>query len=192
MAPPEPRGYTPGAEPEATLADVQGLGAGRYRVSVRTLVFVRHAGEVLLVRRAAGRAVWPGRYNGVGGHVEAGEGLAEAARREVAEETGLEVRSLRLAGLLHATEAGEAEGVLVAVFTAEADRRAARASAEGEPVWVAPEAVLGLPLVPDLPALWPRLWPEVPAPPFTARVAAHGGATFDDAEPSNHTTRARG
>lgn len=46
-------------------------------------------GQVLLVQR--GRAPARGRWSVPGGKVDAGEGLAEAARREVLEETGLVV-----------------------------------------------------------------------------------------------------
>jgi nucleoside triphosphatase len=39
---------------------------------------------------------WPGKYVVPGGHVELGERLEAAARREALEETGLEVHDLRL------------------------------------------------------------------------------------------------
>lgn len=53
-------------------------------------VFVLSAdGQVLLVKR--GRAPARGRWSVPGGKVNFGEGLAQAARREVREETGLDV-----------------------------------------------------------------------------------------------------
>jgi 8-oxo-dGTP diphosphatase len=153
---------------------MQGIDRRRYRVVPRVLVFVRHAGRVLLMRRAPDRSVLPNLFNGLGGHVEAGEGLAEAARREVREEAGLEVREVRLAGLLHVTEGGARDGVLVAVLTAEADLESVGDSPEGALRWVRPEEAAALDLVPDLPAILPRLWPAEPLPPFLAR--APGGA----------------
>lgn len=39
-----------------------------------------------------------GKYNGVGGHLERGEDVAACMVREIREETGLEVRSMRLRG----------------------------------------------------------------------------------------------
>jgi ADP-ribose pyrophosphatase YjhB (NUDIX family) len=53
-------------------------------------------GKVLIVRRA--RPPARGVYTLPGGVVEAGETLAEAAKREVREETGLDVAPLALAG----------------------------------------------------------------------------------------------
>ena len=53
-------------------------------------------GKVLVVRRARKPAI--NLYTMPGGVVEAGETLAEAAAREVREETGLEIEVLTLAG----------------------------------------------------------------------------------------------
>lgn len=52
-------------------------------------------GEVLLIQRAKG--TFTGLWSFPGGHVEAGEPAREAARREVLEETGCDVR---IAGVL--------------------------------------------------------------------------------------------
>jgi len=59
------------------------------------IVLVRRGDEVLLVRKAE----WPaGRYSLVAGFVEFGESLEECVRREVREETGVEVTSIRYVG----------------------------------------------------------------------------------------------
>lgn len=55
-----------------------------------------HEGRVLIVRRA--RSPANGLYTLPGGGVEAGETLHEALRREVAEETGLAIEPVALAG----------------------------------------------------------------------------------------------
>jgi isopentenyldiphosphate isomerase len=50
------------------------------------------SGEVLVHERAPDKDIWPGRWDlGVGGVLGAGEGYADAAVRELAEEVGLEV-----------------------------------------------------------------------------------------------------
>lgn len=57
-------------------------------------VAVRRGDTMLLVKR--GREPSRGYYAFPGGRIEAGEGLEEAARRELLEETGLHVRNLEL------------------------------------------------------------------------------------------------
>ena len=66
------------------------------RVGVGAVVL--DAGRVLLVRR--GKPPLAGRWSLPGGMLELGETTAEAARREVAEECGLQVRVGELAGIL--------------------------------------------------------------------------------------------
>ncbi|HLL66494.1 MAG TPA: NUDIX domain-containing protein [Micromonosporaceae bacterium] len=48
-------------------------------------------GRVFIQRRAPDRALFPGAWDIVGGHLEAGESFAEALDREVFEETGWRV-----------------------------------------------------------------------------------------------------
>jgi len=61
-------------------------------------VALRDDGALLLVRR--GKAPALGRWSLPGGRVDWGETLSDALRREVAEETGLEVVPGELAGLV--------------------------------------------------------------------------------------------
>jgi ADP-ribose pyrophosphatase YjhB (NUDIX family) len=61
-------------------------------------VALRDDGALLLVRR--GKAPALGRWSLPGGRVDWGETLSDALRREVVEETGLEVAPGKLAGLV--------------------------------------------------------------------------------------------
>jgi len=134
----------------------QGLSQGRWMVIPRVLCFLFHGDEVLLLRRAADRAVFPDRYNGLGGHVEPGEDLRTAARREIREESGLAVSELELAGLI-LIHPGGSPGVLIGVFVGDAPERRVGGTAEGQLAWVPIARVLELPVVEDFPTLWPRV-----------------------------------
>ena len=57
-------------------------------------ILVMREGRVLLGRRRGSHGA--GYFAAPGGHIEAGESFADTARREVREETGLEITQLRL------------------------------------------------------------------------------------------------
>lgn len=141
----------------------------RYQLIPRVLCFVTHGDDVLLLKGAPNRKIWPGRYNGLGGHVERGETLHAAAEREILEESGLRVRPVRLRGMI-TIETGEAAGIGLFVFTALALSRETVASREGSLEWVDAAHVMEYDLVEDLFTLLPRLLALSPdAPPFSAR-----------------------
>jgi len=73
----------------ATRAEMR---AGNLRHRSVAVVVVTRAGEIVAHRRAAWKDVWPGRWDVCfGGVVGVGEGWRRAARRELAEEAGVEV-----------------------------------------------------------------------------------------------------
>jgi len=137
----------------------QGVAAsrGRYHVVARTLSFITHGEDVLLLRGAPDKRIWPHRYNGVGGHVERDEDVLTAAVREMQEETGLHVREARLRGVIHVDAGDPQAGILLFIFTAAAARREVSPSPEGTLEWVPQQQVLDLDLVEDLPYILPRL-----------------------------------
>jgi len=148
----------------------------RYQVVPRTLCFIIHEDELLLLRGAPDKRIWPNRYNGVGGHVKPNEDVYAAARREVREETGLEAQDLRLRGVVNIpVDAQSKRGVMLFIFTAVALARAVYPSSEGAPSeegvpeWVPAARLSELPLVEDLSTLIPRVLAMGPdAPPFFA------------------------
>ncbi len=119
-------------------AQEQGANAveNRWLTIPRTLCFVLNGDDVLLMKRAAHKRVFPNRYNGVGGHIERDEDPLTSARREIKEETGLDVRDVRLRAVYN-IDAGEATGIMLFVFTAVSDRRDVCANREGTLHWVA-------------------------------------------------------
>ena len=160
--------------------DEQGLGTSsqRYTVVPRTLCFILspEGDDVLLLKGAPTKRIWPNQYNGVGGHMEPGEDVYTAAVREVREETGLSVRDVRLRGVIN-IPVKEGQGIMVFVFSARAESRRVIPSDEGRLEWVTRDRVLSLDLVEDLPALIPRALDASPdAPPF------FGLYTYDGAD----------
>jgi 8-oxo-dGTP diphosphatase len=141
----------------------------RYKLIPRVLCFVTHGDDVLLLKGAPTKRIWANRYNGLGGHVERGEGVYAAAAREIAEESGVPVRDLRLRGVV-TINTGEADGIGLYVFTAAALTRETSASSEGALEWVPVARVAEYALVEDLFTLIPRLFSRPPeAPAFSAR-----------------------
>jgi len=113
--------------------------------------------------------MWAGRYNGVGGHVEAGEDIYAAALREIAEETGLRVHDLHLRGVVHADAGDPTLGVLFFVFTAVADDRQIVPSPEGSLEWWPTTALPVEEMAEDLPIVLPKALAMGPTdPPFFA------------------------
>lgn len=137
----------------------QGVAASRHRYQVvpRTLCFVRHGDEVLLLRGAPHKRIWANRYNGLGGHVERGEDLLNSVVREVREEAGLDVHDVHLAAVVHA-DAGDAQtGILFFAFTAWADGKDVVESPEGSLEWVPVNDLPAGEMASDLPTILPRI-----------------------------------
>ena len=145
--------------------------AGRWLAIPRTLCFITHGDDVLLLKRGLHKRVYPGQYNGVGGHIERDEDPYNGAIREMHEETGLVLQAVRLRGVIH-VDAGHTNGIIVFVFSAEAESRNFIDCDEGQLEWVARDRLAELPLVEDLPILLPRLLdgPQ-DAPPFFAHTS---------------------
>ena len=132
-------------------------GKPRHQARLASLVFILNDGAVLLERRPPGSDRFPGLWDAVGGHIEADEDIESAARRELLEETGLEVEALHLRGVVHESGLLGHAYVLFLFVGESATREVRRGDGVGELAWHEVGALDGLPVVPDVAVLVPRL-----------------------------------
>ena len=128
----------------------QGINRERYMLIPRTMILLRRGDSYLLLKGAPTKRLWAGKYNGIGGHIERGEDVLSAAKRELMEESGLEA-GFWLCGTV-IVDAGEI-GICLYIFGGENFGGEPKSSKEGAAEWVRYEAVKDLPVVEDLPIL---------------------------------------
>jgi 8-oxo-dGTP diphosphatase len=144
----------------------------RWLTIARTLCFVRNGADILLMKRAPHRRIFPNKYNGLGGHIERSEDPLTGVRREVLEESGLEVHNLRLCSI-HNIDAGQDTGIMLFVYTAISNHREfVDESCEGTLEWIPINQLDKYDLVEDLPIVLPRIL-QMPdkAAPFSVHVS---------------------
>jgi 8-oxo-dGTP diphosphatase len=123
----------------------------------RTLIFLfNHREQVLLIKGSKEKRLWAGVLNGVGGHVEAGEDICEAAQRELAEETGIVNIQLTYCGQIM-VDISKAAGVAIFLFRGEYLADDFINSEEGELMWVDLERLGDEHIVEDLIDLLPKI-----------------------------------
>jgi 8-oxo-dGTP diphosphatase len=138
-------------------ASEQGADSQRYHVIPRTLIFAVQDGHVLLLKGAPSKRLWANRFNGIGGHIQPGEDVIRAARREFQEETGLTPQSLEVCGVIM-VDTGQHPGIAIYVLRADGVRGRLVASTEGTVAWIpVDDQLFTLPLVEDLHVLLPRV-----------------------------------
>ncbi len=158
--------------------DSQSIGE-RWTVIPRTLCFVTHGADILLMKRAPHKKIFPNHYNGLGGHIERDEDPQSGAVREIKEESGLDVTNVRYWGSTH-LDLGNEAGILLYVFSAEATSRDFVANDEGQLEWLNLPQLLAdmasdssdLLLVEDLPIVLPMIFGDnARTSPFFAHVS---------------------
>jgi 8-oxo-dGTP diphosphatase len=128
----------------------------RYTLIPRTLIFLTHQDQILLIKGAPHKRLWANLYNGIGGHVERGEDLLTAAKRELLEETGLTEVELWLCGTI-TIDTNDNPGIGIFVYRGECMVAELKESKEGTLSWIPLDQVYSVPLVKDLYQLLPRI-----------------------------------
>lgn len=124
----------------------------RYHVVPRSIIFLIKEGKVLLQKGSPDKKIYPGLYNGIGGHIERGEDILSGAKRELEEETGLSCSDLVLAGTI-SIDVNETEGILLFVFTGSDFTGELTHSEEGTLQWIEISQLETLSMVEDVPEL---------------------------------------
>ena len=129
---------------------------GRYLVVPRSIILLIDGDKVLLQKAAENKKIFPGYYNGIGGHIERCEDLLAGATRELKEEAGVTCDDLRLAGSIM-IDVEKDTGILLFVFTGSRITGELKPSEEGTLHWIGIDQLKRIKVVEDIPELVKRV-----------------------------------
>ncbi|GAB4521919.1 MAG: 8-oxo-dGTP diphosphatase [Anaerolineales bacterium] len=116
-------------------------------MKLATLCYLRQDGHTLMLHRVKkANDMHQGKWNGLGGKLEAGETPEACVIREVAEESGLHIEKPRLCGLITFPAFDGFDDWYVFVFTADTFHGSLIESPEGNLRWVPNAELDALPL----------------------------------------------
>lgn len=107
--------------------------------------FIKKDGKYLMLHRHPNKRILPNVWMGPGGKIEFNEGLFEAARREVLEETGLRIKNLQIRSYGNGYLKDIDQEVFFTFLTADwAEGEVVSEAEVGELVWLTPDEILNL------------------------------------------------
>ena len=153
----------------------QGVDQKRYCVIPRTLIFLFQNDQVLLIKGNKKKNLWAEKYNGLGGHVEAGEDIYSSAYRELEEESGLTGIALQLCGIVMCNVEPHM-GVGLYVFKGQYQQGTLVSGEEGQLSWIGVSQIDEINIVDDLRKLIPRAYGWKPADGVFSALNAYDDA----------------
>ncbi len=155
-----------------------------------TVTLLRRNDRFLLLRRSDTKAFAPGKWTGLGGHVEASElaCLRASALREVEEESGLapsEIASYSLRRVVLVGRPRQPLRVLL-YFTGDLSQERAPDCPEGTLFWKGAEEFSGLDVIETTRPVLPLLVQDMDADPAGNELPTVGLAVFDPAGKFQH------
>jgi len=118
----------------------------RYDFLNTTLCYLEHDGKYLMLHRTKKKNdMNEGKWLGIGGKLACGESPFDCARREIREETGLDIKKLTYRGLVTFVSNGNYTEYMH-LFTGAAEHEEVIDCDEGELAWVKKEEVTRLPI----------------------------------------------
>jgi 8-oxo-dGTP diphosphatase len=128
-------------------------------ISVTVECFVEKDGKYLMLKRHPSKRILPNVWIAPGGHIEFCEGLISCTRREIKEETGLDIKDVRIraAGMAHLKDIDQ-EFSFHILTASYAGGELITDSPDGELVWLSPEELLSLDnILAELKPILPRI-----------------------------------
>jgi len=115
------------------------------KISVAMECFIKKNGKYLMLHRNPNKKLMPDVWMAPGGHIERNEGLFEATRREILEETGLKIKNLRIKVVGNAYLKDLDREMFFYFITADYDGGKLKQNPkDGEFVWLEPQEILQL------------------------------------------------
>ena len=115
-------------------------------MKLATLAYIKNDGYTLMLHKAKGYQ--EGKWNGLGGKFEAGESPEDCMKREVLEESGLNVQEAILKGFITFPDFDGQDDWYCFVFVVTKFSGELKASNEGQLHWIADDQVANLNLWP--------------------------------------------